>query len=358
MFGLRRGGRTYYALDVTDTANPTFMWSRTDSKMGETWSEPAIGRVKLGGVEKFVAFVGGGYDTGENNNSGKAFFVIDLENGSILWQYYNNSSSDDRQYMNFSLAGNATAADLTSDGLVDKVLIGDVGGQVWKFDVSKPDTAEWTGQRVFAAAPGQANPPSAGEFYPAQAIYGAPTMAFDDAMKLWIFVGTGDRNHPNNVATNRFYAFQDLPNMNNGTTLTEADLVDVTSSPQPAPQGWYIRLAANEKVLSSANVFNKVVLFTTFTPDDPSTPTTCESGGGNALLYAIQMETLGNVFATRSIDIGEGIASMPVVVITDTGAEIRTSVVTATTSEQLPNNPIPPPDFMKRFLFWRELMGS
>jgi type IV pilus assembly protein PilY1 len=40
MFGLRRGGRYYYdALDITDTINPQYKWSMTDSRMGETWSE-------------------------------------------------------------------------------------------------------------------------------------------------------------------------------------------------------------------------------------------------------------------------------------------------------------------------------
>src|SRR5207253_5290283 len=56
IFGLRRGGKTYHALDITDTANPTYLWSFTDTKLGETWSEPAIGKVKIGGVDKFVAF--------------------------------------------------------------------------------------------------------------------------------------------------------------------------------------------------------------------------------------------------------------------------------------------------------------
>jgi Tfp pilus tip-associated adhesin PilY1 len=50
------------------------MWSFTDSKMGETWSEPVIGKIKMSdGSSKYVAFVGGGYDTAANNNSGKAF---------------------------------------------------------------------------------------------------------------------------------------------------------------------------------------------------------------------------------------------------------------------------------------------
>jgi type IV pilus assembly protein PilY1 len=369
VFGLRRGGRHYYALDITDTTNPTFLWSFTDPKMAETWSEPAVGRVKVSGVEKFVAFVGGGYDTAENNNTGKAFFVIDLASGTKLWEYFNDGSGDDRQYMNFSLAANPTAADLTNDGLVDKVYIGDVGGQVWKFDVTADSTADWKGQRLFAAAPTQANPPATGEFYPAQGIYGAPALALDDALKLWVFFGTGDRNHPNNTAANRFYGFKDTTTMTNGDPLTEADLVDVTTTAATPTQGWFIQLAANEKVLSTANVFNKVVLFSSFTP---TTTTACDSGGGNARLYALQMDTglaaidfsTGEALTTTSasqarfVTIGTGIASMPVVVITPDGTTVSTSVVTATTSQQLPSNPVPPPAFLKRFLFWRELMGS
>ncbi len=36
---------------------------------------------------------------------GKIFYVIDVDTGAKLWEYYNPGSvSDDRQYMNFSLA--------------------------------------------------------------------------------------------------------------------------------------------------------------------------------------------------------------------------------------------------------------
>ena len=52
--GLRKGGFTYSALDITDTLNPKYLWQfpkPTDSaalaKMGQSWPEPAIGRVKI-----------------------------------------------------------------------------------------------------------------------------------------------------------------------------------------------------------------------------------------------------------------------------------------------------------------------
>src|SRR2546422_8895767 len=88
------------------------------------------------------------YPPPTNNASGKAFFVIDLENGNKLWEYYNDGTTlDDRQYMNFSLPANPAAVDVNNDGFIDGVYIGDVGGQIWKFDVSAAETARWKGKR-------------------------------------------------------------------------------------------------------------------------------------------------------------------------------------------------------------------
>jgi len=367
VFGLRRGGASYYALDITDTTNPQWLWSFTDSKISETWSEPSIGKVKLGGVDKFVAFFGGGYDTASNNAHGAAFFVVDISNGSLLWQYYKDGTGDDRQYMGFSLTENSTAVDLNNDGYVDRVYIGDLGGQLWKFDVSANATTSWAGKRLFTAAPSQTNPPTVGEFYPTQAFYGAPVLAYDTSMNLWVFLGTGDRNHPNGTATNRFYGIKETTNMSNAAALSESNLFDVTSTNGTAAGGWFFRLGTNEKVLDPANVFNMDVLFSGFTP---TSTVTCTSGGGTAKLYSVQMATgyaaidfasgaalsTTDASVTRSTTIGQGIASMPVVIVTPpAGSGMATaSAITATTNQQLPNNPIPAPTFLKQVRSWRE----
>ena len=380
VFGMRRGGPFYYALDITDTTNPQWMWSFTDSKITETWSEPSIGKVKMSSSSescflypststpcKFDAFFGGGYDTASNNAHGKAFFAVDLSNGSKLWEYYKDGTSDDRQYMNFSLTENSTAVDLNNDGFVDRVYIGDTGGQLWKFDVSANTTSSWAGKRLFTAAPSQANPPVAGEFYPAQAFYGAPVLAYDTSMHLWVFLGTGDRNHPNSTASNRFYGIKETTDMTNGAALSESTLVDVTSTNGTASGGWFFRLASSEKVLDPANVFNMDVLFSSFTP---VTTVSCLGGGGTAKLYSVQMSTgyaaidfsTGTALsstgatATRSTTIGQGIASMPVVIVTPPqgSGSATASAITATTNQQLPNNPIPAPGFLKQVRSWRE----
>jgi len=377
VFGLRRGGAFYYALDITDTTNPVWMWSFTDSKIAETWSEPSIGKVRISSSSevcdqagthcKFAAFVGGGYDTSANNALGKAFFAIDLSNGTKLWEYYNNGTSDDRQYMNFSLPEKSTAVDLTSDGYIDRVYIGDVGGQLWKFDVSANATTSWAGKRLFTAAPSQTNPPATGEFYPTQAFYGAPTLAYDLAMNLWVFLGTGDRNHPNSTASNRFYGIKDTTTMTNGGALTESDLANVTTTNGSAAGGWLIQLASTEKVLDAANVFNMDVLFSSFTP---TSTVTCTSGGGTAKLYSMQMQsgyaainfttggalTTTDATVTRSATIGTGIGSMPVILVNPPAGSgsATASAITATTNQELLSNPIPAPGFLKQVRSWRE----
>jgi type IV pilus assembly protein PilY1 len=320
-----------------------------------------------------VAFVGGGYDTAQNNNTGKAFFVVDMSDGSKLWEYYNPSSvTDDRQFMNFSLAANPTAVDLDNDGYIDHVYIGDVGGQLWKFDVSAAATlsgglvTNWTGKRVFAAAPTQTNPPATGEYYPTQGIYAQPALAYDTSGNLWVFFGTGDRNHPMSTSTNRFYGFKDVASyMTNGSNLTESSLTNLTSGTGTVTQGWYIVLASTEKVLAASDVFNKIVLFTTFTP---STTVTCGAGGGAAKLYSVNMTTgdaalnladgtllaAGQSALTNAKAIGTGIPSKPVIVI-NTSSGLAAWAVTGTTDQQITNTQVPAPPSAKQLVGWREV---
>ena len=59
--------------------------------------------------------------------------------------------------------------------------------------------------------------------------------------------------------------------------------------------------------------------------------------------------------ATRGKEIGTGIPSRPIIVITESGGTISTSVIVATTSQQLPSNPVPPPSAMRKVLYWREV---
>ncbi len=380
VFGQRRGGKNYYALDISDTTNPQYLWTFNDARLGESWSEPTIGKIKMSdGTDKWVAFIGGGFDSTHanyesNNKTTEGVFAIDLSNGTKLWEYYNaTGSTDDRQYMNFSIPAAPTAVDLNNDGYVDRVYIGDVGGQLWKFDVAPAGgtivsgglVTNWTGKRLFAAAPSQANPPSAGELYPAQAIYFPVALAYDASSNLWVFFGTGDRYHPNSASANRFYGIKDDTTMTNGSALTEPNLADLTSGSGSVSQGWYVRLNNNEKVLAPADVFNSVVLFTTFTP---STVAVCGGGGGNAKLYSINMTrgdagldlvsgtavAPGTAALTMARAIGTGIPSKPIIIMSESGNRATPYVITGTTNQQISEMQLPQVS-VRRLVGWREV---
>jgi type IV pilus assembly protein PilY1 len=260
----------------------------------------------------------------------------------------------------YSIPSNPKVIDIDNDGYIDHVYIGDIGGQLWKFDFTTParltggasgtvNDADWKGKRFFRAG-NDANPSGNGaEYYPSQAIYYAPGVAFDDDRKLWLYFGTGDRNHPLNATTtaNRFYGVKDDPvsNMTNGSVITEATtgMVNSTSVTTVPTVGWYHILSSSdkEKVLAASDVFNKVVWWTTFLPSGSAA---C-GAGGYSKLYAVQMQSAfaainwdanvpyafsgtgaSDVTKARGENLGAGIASPPVIAINRQG-DVLVSIV-------------------------------
>ena len=114
MFGHRRGGNYYYALDITDPDQSAISCGASPTRnLGETWSKPAIGKIKMSdGTDKWVAFVGGGFDTTFANYDSRHVRSVRPSSSSISplapssGNIYNaTGSTDDRQYMNFSRPG-------------------------------------------------------------------------------------------------------------------------------------------------------------------------------------------------------------------------------------------------------------
>jgi type IV pilus assembly protein PilY1 len=67
VFGLGRGGRAYYALDVTNRAAPTLLWRINNAttgfaELGMTFSAPSLTKFANGGSPLDVAVFAGGYD--------------------------------------------------------------------------------------------------------------------------------------------------------------------------------------------------------------------------------------------------------------------------------------------------------
>ena len=310
--GQRGGGRSYFALDVTDPVSPRFLWriSNIDDhgsfhlspeaapdlivpELGETWSEPRFARVKIGEEDqqgRWVVIVGGGYSW--DNSAGRALLVIDAVEGTEVRLFKNGLSGISE--MDYSIPSAVALVDGDNDGFLDKIYVGDTGGNVWRFGkvtdsdgnpLPFPEADEnimtWEANILFQA----------GE---ERKFFVPPSVTLEKTYDL-IIIGTGDRADPcNSQSSDRIYAFKDN---HTNATLGEQDLVNVTTSGlvplldnpssdvdgnERPDMGWYIMLAQGEKVLQKTLIFNRVLYFSTFTPGDD---------GGTGRIYALNYKT-------------------------------------------------------------------
>jgi hypothetical protein len=385
--GMRRGGRQYLGLDITNpdgithpggfslaypgfepgtTLNGAYGWefpneddSTWGSKMGLSWAQPIITRVRVSvdddGVphERWVAVVTGGYDeTGDPNPdpvinrttvydpdlpAGRAIFMIDMKSGEVLARKILDDFALDAQGdMRFAMPTTPAVLDLNSDGFADLVIVGDLGGRVFKWvvnrlggdpvngsalsdDVNQP---KWPFKLLFQAPVIRSGP----DFYHKN-FFTSPAAAFANG-KLWLAFGSGERLHLPYVGdasideNNRFYVMFDPDPLELAVTplatVTESELIDATNSPGgvtiSSERGFFIKAADGEKFVTNPLIFAGKVLAASFTPTPNVDP--CLSRG-QATGYVFDLLT-GEGFFTdasgnpdRKLDIGAGLPTDP-----------------------------------------------
>lgn len=376
--GLRQGGNAYFALDVTDpdTAStfPKYLWEFPCENpgdalcnawrpyFGETWAEPVITRVKVrvGGsydpsgkpFERWVAIVTGGYDPSGDPNTpsylanataGRAVFMIDLATGRVLAAKRFDPAApagDPQRDLKYAIPSSVSAFDLNSDGFVDVVYVGDLGGNLWKWvvrdvgdhspgethDVAQPG---WPFLKVFRAP----EHTTGGQTY-YKSLFFPPTGALIHGT-LWLALGTGERANlsfpgvtTTNQENNRFYVMKDAdpleldatPTTLVGDAATFNDLTGNTlgCAAQTSQNGFFIRLRDGEKMVQKATIFAGFVLAPTYVPDSSGDP--CVTGG-DAFLYGFDLFCGRGLFepgsgptdpeADRRVSIGVGLPSAP-----------------------------------------------
>jgi type IV pilus assembly protein PilY1 len=167
--GLRMGGRSYYALDLSEIDKPTLKFhidpdgavktDQTDDTnnalayMGESWSKPTVGYINWEGKKTLVMVVGGGYHRGyedplynssdEGVKKGAGIYIFNANDGSLLWWGGVNATATKgseayttNSDMKYSVVSQVNAIDRDSDGLLDNLYFGDLGGQIFRIDIN------------------------------------------------------------------------------------------------------------------------------------------------------------------------------------------------------------------------------
>ena len=346
--GERRGGRNYYAVDVsnaTSTNNkPSVDWKIHGGKtarfedLGQTWSSMLPRKIayncnSLGnGCEYLeVLIFSGGYDPAYDESGalptgalGNALYIVDLETGGdkFFWSAGNNDDTRDQHEhalnldMAHAMVATPTTIDTDGNGAVNIIFANDISGKLWRIDLDGSlSTGDETSMSSLSALGGNIADLS-GETG-VQRFYNSPDVSKSNprfgVSRYIISTGSGHRARPNDVTDVNDKLFvvydphvtaftgddsenEDLYNYVAGERIiTTDDLIEIASD-ELSEGGHGMFLSATgvgEKFLQSSVTFNNTMIISSYVPGTYSDDS-CTVGSGRA--YFLDMLTLGSRF--------------------------------------------------------------
>jgi len=231
-FGLRRGGNSFYALDVTNIDQPKLLWTKSYPSMGQSWSTPYLKKVGKQGSTcadgqvncQDVVIISGGYDEDEDRDKndgskevddatslvtadvGNDILILDALNGDLVW----SMPTSMRSRITSSIPGGLRAIDYNQNNLVDRIYFADTGGFIWRLDLSEAigdSTAPQTQLFEFADFGSQGRSSDRRKFYNEPEV---ASMKLNGRSIYTVSIGSGFRAHPmDDTIDDRFYVLVD-----------------------------------------------------------------------------------------------------------------------------------------------------
>jgi type IV pilus assembly protein PilY1 len=263
--GLGKGGKGYYAIDVTNPDSWTseadvaskVLWEFTDPRMGYSYGRPSVVKTKKYG---WVVLFTSGY----NNSDGVGyFFFVNPRNGELLEAVATPKGSVASP---LNIGEHTAFVPDYSDMTTDAVYAGDLMGNVWRLDL--------TGN-------GDYGPPVAiasltNTLRETQPVTVRPLVEVDpSSKKRYVLIGTGKLladSDMRNSSVQSFYAIVDgtgaygqfytkstLPTgvsfpIDSRTLEPNKDLIQGIGSKPTSPMGWYFDLPTSNNIAQRVNV--------------------------------------------------------------------------------------------------------
>mgnify|MGYP001416538951 CR=1 FL=1 len=390
--GLGKGGRGVYALDMTtpdatseSNATTKVLWefpnastnSTVAANVGYVFGRPVIVRTRAKG---WVVLVAAGYNngTGTDNSGGDGkgyLFVLNARTGELIKAISTTvgSTADPSGLAHIA----AFVQDAEYNPQVLQVYGGDLKGNVWRFDLTDADTANWGVRRLAVLKDGSSA---------TQPVTTEPALAqikiSDGTYKRFIYVGTGkylgdadvtdsqtqtmyglidDLSQAINLADVLTPVIADSPTRSNlqvqtlTTTASGERTATGTSVDFSTKKGWYVDLpdtstAPSERVNTHPTIVSGALVFTSNIPSsDACIP------GGSSWLNVLDYQTGGrfeNGWSSKYL--GDALASRVVVIKTTQG--LKYLVRTSSGETKSGNLPFPTPSTAGRRAAWRELI--
>jgi type IV pilus assembly protein PilY1 len=265
--GLGKGGRSYYAIDVTNPQGMVsggetaiagkVLWEFSKSnELGFTFGDPVVTKTKKYG---WVVIIPSGY----NNATGKGyFFILNPRTGALL---ETRTTTEGSITQTAGLAHAEGFVNDVSDGTSDAVYAGDLLGNVWRLDLTAK-TGDYPEPLKFATLTTATSPATA------QPVTTRPSIEIHPkTKKRYVLVGTGRLLDTVDIASTQrqtYYSIIDGSNAKFNTTLpaslafpitramlvnNSAPLVGITTS-ATAPMGWYEELGVDVDAPATSTV--------------------------------------------------------------------------------------------------------
>lgn len=331
--GMRRGGRNYYALDITNPNEPKKLWDNPIeggkgdfTELAQTWSKPQIAYIKAFGDKPLLVF-GAGYDTNKDavvrseDSVGRGIYIVEAETGKKVWAL---TPSENGFKGKHSIAANVSTLDSDYDGYIDRIYAADTGGDIWRIDMPGSSTSNFTHFKLAELGSSLASQDRRFFYQPlvARTLYskvsettinGETVITRLDTPYDAIVIGSGNRSKPTGInEDDQLFMIRDENTVTKSfttspTAIKPTDLMQMNSDPFGNAlddvdefvdlevdlakfKGWRYELGSGEKSLAAATVVGGVAYFTSFTPSsDTSTENQCSLSGGGGSLYAFHL---------------------------------------------------------------------
>ncbi len=380
--GLGKGGRGYYALDVTDTvatseadAAAKVLWEFPNvltsptvaANQGYSYGRPILTKTAAAG---WVVLVASGYNNGSTTGGdGQGhLFVLNARTGALIRDISTGVGSAGSPSGLAKLS--AYAANAAINNTTDFAYGGDLQGNVWRFDLTGASSAGWSVTKLATLVDGSGNP---------QSVTTEPQLSEitrSGTSHRFVYVGTGTYLGDSDVATTNTQSMYGLIDDMSATPLisplrsklvrqTITDLgggkrqLSTVMIDYATKRGWYVdlNLSSGERVNTDPQLASTALLFTTNIPSaDACVP------GGSSWFYVIDYENGGILSNTTrpaysGTFLGNALASRPTLVQLPNGnimAPIHLSDGTSPTELV----PVPASVVGGRRVFWKEVVNN
>ncbi len=306
--GLGAGGRSYYALDITNPTSPIALWEYSNVDLGLTFGNPIITKRADG---TWVVVFASGYNNNVGSGDGNGhLFVLNALTGALIKSIPTNTSAGTAVGTSTTPSGLAKInvwVDSDIDNTAKRVYGGDLLGNVWRFDIDGlvlPNGAALQLAQLRAGSPLAAQPITTQPLVAEVSQNGAKFPA--------VYIGTGKylgTSDLSNTSQQSVYALKDslsgtgMGDVRAGSTLvaqtltttTDASGAKIRTSTQnsvtwASQNGWYVDLpSSGERVnVDPQLLFNTLVVAANVPNTDACTV------GGESFLYHFDIGTGGS----------------------------------------------------------------